>query len=104
MFVSSAGGCRRVLAVMGMICAGFLAFILFTSGPFARTLPCAPVEGARPGLPCCGAAGWCRTAAATRRPVGFSVASALRHRRAAERASGRVHPFARPWTLAAWCS
>ncbi len=26
-----------------------------------------------------------------------------RHRRAAERASGqRVHPFARPWTLAAW--
>ncbi|AZK50241.1 hypothetical protein EIC79_07020 [Salmonella enterica subsp. enterica serovar Derby] len=27
----------------------------------------------------------------------------LRHRRAAERASGqRVHPFCRPWTLAAW--
>ncbi|WP_338379329.1 hypothetical protein [Salmonella enterica] len=45
------GGCRpdivaRVLAVMGMVCAGFLAFILFTSGPFARTLPAFPVEGA----------------------------------------------------------
>ncbi len=36
----------RVLAVMGMVCAGFLAFILFTSGPFARTLPAFPVEGA----------------------------------------------------------
>ncbi|EDI9752644.1 TPA_asm: hypothetical protein GB439_22800, partial [Salmonella enterica subsp. enterica] len=35
----------RVLAVMGMVCAGFLAFILFTSGPFARTLPAFPVEG-----------------------------------------------------------
>ncbi|SUH33882.1 Cytochrome c heme lyase subunit CcmF [Salmonella enterica subsp. enterica] len=43
---AGAGGYRRrVLAVMGMVCAGFLAFILFTSGPFARTLPAFPVEG-----------------------------------------------------------
>ncbi|MGE8280324.1 MAG: cytochrome c biogenesis protein CcsA, partial [Stenotrophomonas sp.] len=34
----------RVLAVMGMISVGFLAFLLFTSNPFARLLP-APVEG-----------------------------------------------------------
>ncbi|WP_246838355.1 hypothetical protein [Salmonella enterica] len=42
---AGAGGYhRQVLAVMGMVCAGFLAFILF-SGPFA-TLPAFPVEGA----------------------------------------------------------
>ncbi|SUG12498.1 Cytochrome c heme lyase subunit CcmF [Salmonella enterica subsp. arizonae] len=35
----------RVLAVMGMVSAGFLVFILFTSNPFARTLPDFPVEG-----------------------------------------------------------
>ncbi|HAC6696711.1 TPA_asm: heme lyase NrfEFG subunit NrfE, partial [Salmonella bongori serovar 44:r:-] len=34
----------RVLAVMGMVSAGFLLFILFTSSPFARTLPDFPVE------------------------------------------------------------
>jgi cytochrome c-type biogenesis protein CcmF len=34
----------RVLAVMGMISVGFLAFLLFTSNPFARLLP-APLEG-----------------------------------------------------------
>ncbi|EDV5907349.1 heme lyase NrfEFG subunit NrfE, partial [Salmonella enterica subsp. salamae] len=35
----------RVLAVMGMVSVGFLLFILFTSNPFARTLPNFPVEG-----------------------------------------------------------
>ncbi|SUG37424.1 cytochrome c-type biogenesis protein F2 [Salmonella enterica subsp. arizonae] len=30
---------------MGMVSAGFLVFILFTSNPFARTLPDFPVEG-----------------------------------------------------------
>ncbi|MGV8960417.1 MAG: heme lyase CcmF/NrfE family subunit [Stenotrophomonas sp.] len=34
----------RVLAVMGIISVGFLAFLLFTSNPFVRLLP-APVEG-----------------------------------------------------------
>jgi len=34
----------RVLAVMGMVSTGFLAFLLFTSNPFARLLP-APIEG-----------------------------------------------------------
>ena len=33
----------RVLAVMGTIAFGFLLFILFTSNPFARTLPLYPV-------------------------------------------------------------
>lgn len=32
----------RVLGVMGLIAIGFLAFILFTSNPFARLLPAAP--------------------------------------------------------------
>ncbi len=43
---AGAGGYRRPGAGGdGMVCAGFLAFILFTSGPFARTLPAFPVEG-----------------------------------------------------------
>ncbi len=36
----------RVLAVMGMITAAFLLFILFTSSPFDRYLPNAPAQGA----------------------------------------------------------
>lgn len=36
----------RVLAVMGMISAAFLLFILFTSSPFERFLPNAPMQGA----------------------------------------------------------
>lgn len=35
----------RVLAVMGTISVGFLLFILFTSNPFARTLPEFAIEG-----------------------------------------------------------
>lgn len=35
----------RVLAVMGMIAAGFLLFLLFTSNPFALGLPNYPVDG-----------------------------------------------------------
>ncbi|CAC0118139.1 Cytochrome c-type biogenesis protein CcmF [Salmonella enterica subsp. enterica serovar Typhisuis] len=95
----------RVLAVMGMVCAGFLAFILFTSGPFARTLPAFPVEGRDlnpllqdPGLifhPPLLYMGY----------VGFSVAFAFA---IAALLSGRLDSaftrFARPWTLAAGCS
>ncbi|ECT0116327.1 hypothetical protein DO167_22915, partial [Salmonella enterica] len=93
----------RVLAVMGMVCAGFLAFILFTSGPFTRTLPAFPVEGRDlnpllqdPGLifhPPLLYMGY----------VGFSVAFAFA---IAALLSGRLDSaftrFARPWTLAAW--
>lgn len=35
----------RVLAVMGMIVTGFLAFMIFTSNPFLRHLPFAPHDG-----------------------------------------------------------
>ncbi|MDP5254769.1 MULTISPECIES: heme lyase CcmF/NrfE family subunit [unclassified Vibrio] len=35
----------RLLAVMGMICAGFLLFIIATSNPFERTFPAYPVDG-----------------------------------------------------------
>ncbi|MFZ5757523.1 MAG: heme lyase CcmF/NrfE family subunit [Pseudomonadota bacterium] len=35
----------RVLGVMGLIAVGFLAFTLFTSNPFARSLPFFPVDG-----------------------------------------------------------
>lgn len=93
----------RVLAVMGMICAGFLAFILFTSNPFARTLPVFPVDGRElnpmlqdPGLifhPPLLYMGY----------VGFSVAFAFA---VASLLCGRLDNvwarFSRPWTLAAW--
>ncbi|MCW4149666.1 heme lyase CcmF/NrfE family subunit [Halomonas sp. 18H] len=36
----------RVLAVMGLISSGFLAFVLWTSNPFARLLPEVPADGA----------------------------------------------------------
>ncbi|WP_052365228.1 heme lyase CcmF/NrfE family subunit [Halotalea alkalilenta] len=36
----------RVLAVMGMIAVGFLAFVIKTSNPFARLLPLPPGDGA----------------------------------------------------------
>lgn len=36
----------RVLAVMGALSVGFLAFMLFTSNPFDRTLPVFPGDGA----------------------------------------------------------
>jgi len=36
--------CARVLGVLGIISIGFLAFLIFTSNPFARLIP-APLEG-----------------------------------------------------------
>ncbi len=36
----------RVLGVMGLVCVGFLLFILFTSNPFERLLPHMPADGA----------------------------------------------------------
>ncbi len=92
----------RVLAVQGMIGAGFLAFIVATSNPFLRLDP-APAEGnglnpllQDPGL-------------AFHPPflylgyVGFSMAFSFA---VAALIEGRVDPawarWVRPWTLAAW--
>ncbi len=36
----------RVLAIMGLVCVGFILFTLHTSNPFARNLPSIPPEGA----------------------------------------------------------
>ena len=94
----------RVLAVQGMIGAGFLLFILATSNPFLRLDP-APADGGGlnpilqdPGL-------------AFHPPflylgyVGFSVAFAFA---VAALIEGRVDAawarWVRPWTLAAWCA
>ena len=35
----------RILGILGLICVGFIAFSLFMSNPFARSLPFFPVEG-----------------------------------------------------------
>ena len=92
----------RVLAIQGLIGAGFLSFILFASNPFVRSLP-APAEGAGlnpllqdPGL-------------AFHPPflylgyVGFSMAFSFA---VAALIEGRVDAawarWVRPWTLAAW--
>jgi len=92
----------RVLGVQGMIGAAFLAFLLFTSNPFARLDP-APINGAElnpllqdPGLvihPPLLYLGY----------VGFSVAFAFA---VAALIEGRVDAawarWVRPWVLAAW--
>jgi len=94
----------RVLAVHGMIGAGFFAFILFTSNPFLRLVP-APLDGQgmNPILQDLGLAihppflylGY----------VGFSVAFSFA---VAALIEGRVDAawarWVRPWTLAAWCA
>ena len=93
----------RVLAVMGMINAGFLAFILLTSNPFNRTLPDVPIDGndLNPVLQDIGLIfhppllymGY----------VGFSVAFSFA---IASLIAGRLDTawarWSRPWTLAAW--
>ena len=93
----------RVLGVQGMITAGFLAFILSTSNPFAR-LDFAPADGSGlnpilqdPGL-------------AFHPPflylgyVGFSMAFSFA---VAALIEGKVDAcwarWVRPWVLAAWC-
>ena len=93
----------RVLSVQGAVGIGFLAFILFTSNPFARVFP-PPVDGRGlnpllqdPGL-------------AFHPPflylgyVGFSMAFSFA---IAALIEGRVDPawarWVRPWTLVAWC-
>ena len=94
----------RVLSVMGMIAVGFLAFMLFTSNPFDRSLPWFPIDGVDlnpllqdPGLivhPPMLYMGY----------VGFSVAFAFA---VAGLLAGNLDPawarWARPWTTVAWC-
>jgi len=92
----------RVVGVMGLVGAGFLAFILFTSNPFDRLLPAA-MDGAdlNPLLQ--------DPALALHPPllymgyVGFSVAFAFA---IAALLEGRVDVtwarWSRPWTAAAW--
>lgn len=93
----------RVLAVMGMISIGFIAFSLFTSNPFERILPNVPSDGRdlnpllqdiamaiHPPILYCGY-------------VGFSVAFAFA---IAALLSGRLDAawarWSRPWTNIAW--
>jgi cytochrome c-type biogenesis protein CcmF len=92
----------RVVGVLGLVSAGFLAFLLFTSNPFLRSLP-APADGRDlnpllqdPGMvihPPMLYMGY----------VGFSVAFAFA---IAAMLGGRVDAawtrWARPWTTAAW--
>jgi cytochrome c-type biogenesis protein CcmF len=93
----------RVLAVQGMIATAFLAFLIFTSNPFAR-LDAVPTNGngmnpilQDPGLaihPPCLYLGY----------VGFSVAFSFA---VAALIEGKVDAawarWVRPWVLAAWC-
>src|SRR3954470_13421130 len=92
----------RVLGVMGLVSAGFLAFMLFTSNPFDRLLP-APADGRDlnpllqdPGMvfhPPMLYMGY----------VGFSVAFAFA---VAALLAGRLDAtwarWSRPWTTVAW--
>jgi cytochrome c-type biogenesis protein CcmF len=93
----------RVLGVMGLLGAGFVAFMLFTSNPFERLFP-APPDGRDlnpllqdPGMvlhPPMLYMGY----------VGFSVAFAFA---VAALLSGRLDAawarWSRPWTTVAWC-
>jgi len=93
----------RVLGVMGVVSAGFLAFLLFTSNPFDRQFPAA-ADGSDlnpllqdPGMvlhPPMLYMGY----------VGFSVAFAFA---VAALLSGRLDAawarWSRPWTTVAWC-
>jgi len=93
----------RVLGIMGLLGAGFLAFMLFTSNPFERLFP-APPDGRDlnpllqdPGMvlhPPMLYMGY----------VGFSVAFAFA---VAALLSGRLDAawarWSRPWTTVAWC-
>jgi cytochrome c-type biogenesis protein CcmF len=92
----------RVQGVLGAVAAGFLAFIAFTSNPFARLLP-APPDGrdlnpllqdpgmaAHPPLLYMGYVGFA---------VGFAFAVAALLE---EKVDARWTRWARPWVLAAW--
>ncbi|HYB10850.1 MAG TPA: heme lyase CcmF/NrfE family subunit [Alphaproteobacteria bacterium] len=94
----------RVLAVQAMISFGFLAFILFTSDPFARVFPPPPDgQGLNPILQDPGLAS--HPPVLYLGYVGFSMAFSFA---IAALIEGRVDAswarWVRPWTLAAWCT
>ena len=94
----------RVLSVQGMICVGFLLFILFTSNPFLRLFPVpADGNGLNPILEDRGLAFHPPMLYAGY--VGFSISFCFA---VAALIEGRVDPawarWVRPWTLAAWCA
>ncbi|MGA8398313.1 MAG: heme lyase CcmF/NrfE family subunit [Stellaceae bacterium] len=94
----------RVLSVQGMICVGFLLFILFTSNPFLRLYPVpADGNGLNPILEDRGLAFHPPMLYAGY--VGFSITFCFA---IAALIEGRVDPawarWVRPWTLAAWCA
>jgi cytochrome c-type biogenesis protein CcmF len=94
----------RVLSVQGMICVGFLLFILFTSNPFLRLFPVpADGNGLNPILEDRGLAFHPPMLYAGY--VGFSITFCFA---IAALIEGRVDPawarWVRPWTLAAWCA
>ncbi|WP_137189922.1 heme lyase CcmF/NrfE family subunit [Stenotrophomonas rhizophila] len=92
----------RVLGVLGIISIGFLAFLIFTSNPFARLLP-APLEGhdlnpllQDPGLiihPPMLYVGYVGFAV----PFAFAIAALLEGR-----VDARWLRWTRPWTNVAW--
>ncbi|MEW6998278.1 heme lyase CcmF/NrfE family subunit [Colwelliaceae bacterium BS250] len=93
----------RVLAIMGMIAVGFIAFTLFTSNPFDRLLPNIPLEGRdlNPLLQDVGLI--IHPPMLYMGYVGFSVAFAFA---IAALMCGKMDAawarWSRPWTIAAW--
>ena len=94
----------RVLAILGMISAGLLLFILFTSNPFARLLGNIPTQGndlnpllqdpglvSHPPLLYMGYVGFAV-------PFAFAISALLGGRLDAVWAR-----WSRPWTQVAWC-
>ncbi|WP_290904714.1 heme lyase CcmF/NrfE family subunit [Halomonas sp.] len=95
----------RVMGVMGLVCAGFLLFILVTSNPFERILPHVPADGAdlNPLLQDIGLI--LHPPMLYMGYVGFSVVFAFA---IAALLGGRLDAawarWARPWTNLAWAS
>ena len=93
----------RVLSVLGLLCAGFASFLLFTSNPFDRNLPFYPADGAdlNPLLQDFGLI--VHPPMLYMGYVGFAVPYALA---IATLTTGRLDAawarWSRPWTNAAW--
>ena len=93
----------RVLAVLGLLCAGFASFLLFTSNPFDRNLPFHPADGGdlNPLLQDFGLI--VHPPMLYMGYVGFAVPFALA---IATLTTGRLDAawarWSRPWTNAAW--
>ena len=93
----------RVLGVMGLVSAGFLAFMLLTSNPFERLIP--PADDGRDLNPLLQDPGMViHPPMLYMGYVGFSVAFAFA---IAALLEGRLDAawarWSRPWTTAAWC-